>query len=165
MTTRMRTKRFALTALILSLVAIAVAYAAAFLPGGAPGWSAWPMAWGTAGCMVATLTLGAVKEGGVGRLAIPFALVFVLLAGGFSLVLVLPDGGAALWLGLPPRAAVLLYGVGLLPFLVVPVAYALTFDERTLSRADLDRIRAAARARRGRTDHRSAAGGTTERGG
>ena len=48
-----------------------------------------------------------------------------------------------LWLGLPPRAAVVLYVIGFLPVLVLPLAYALTFDALTLSEADLARARAA----------------------
>ncbi len=99
------------------------------------------------------MVIGAARRGGVGRLAWPFALVFVLVAGGFALLLTLPPADAAdptLWLGLglPPRAAVLLYGIGLLPILLVPVAYAATFDAMTLGEADLRRVVAAARARR-----------------
>jgi hypothetical protein len=55
--------------------------------------------------------------------------------------------GAALWLGLPRRAALVLYGIGLLPVAILPVAYARTFDSLTLRPEDLERIRAA-RARR-----------------
>jgi type II secretory pathway component PulM len=50
-----------------------------------------------------------------------------------------------LFLGLPPRAAVVLLGIGLLPLLVLPIAYALTFDEMTLNEADWEKIREAAR--------------------
>jgi hypothetical protein len=42
---------------------------------------------------------------------------------------------------------VILYGIGLLPVLVLPVAYGLTFDAATLSEADLERVRAARRDR------------------
>jgi hypothetical protein len=49
-------------------------------------------------------------------------------------------------LGLPRRAAIVLYGIGLLPLFVLPVAYALTFDEMTLSEEDLERVRRAAAA-------------------
>jgi hypothetical protein len=38
--------------------------------------------------------------------------------------------------------------VGLLPLFVLPVAYALTFDQTTLSEDDLARVREAARAAR-----------------
>lgn len=144
-------KRVALVAFFLSTLAIAVAYGSAFLPGGAPPWAAWLLAFGTAAVLVAAMMLGAVRNGRIGRLALPFAAVFALLAGGFGLLLALPatdPADPALWFGLPPRAAILLYGIGLLPMFVVPVAYAVTFDEMTLSDGDLERIRDAATQRR-----------------
>lgn len=148
-------KRLALAGLFLSTLLIGAAYASAFLPGGTPPWAAWAMAVGTAAVMVSAMMLGAERRGGIGRLWIPFAFTFLVIAGGFGAVLALPPADPAdpaLWLGLPPRAAVVMYGIGLLPLFVVPVAYALTFEERTLSRDDLERVRAAARAFRERTD-------------
>lgn len=145
-------RRTALAGVVLSTMLIGAAYASAFFPGGAPGWAPWAMAIGTASLMVATMALGAARGGRLGRLRLPFALVFLLLVGGFGAVLALPPADPAdptLWLGLPPRAAVVLYGIGILPLLVVPVAYALTFDEMTLSEADLARVRAAGSAGRG----------------
>ena len=140
------TRRHALLALLLGTLAIAAAYASAFLPGDPPAWSAWAMGTGTAVVMVAAMALGAVRKRGIGRLKLPFAFVFVVLAGGFAAALALPPEapGAPLYLGLPLRAAVVLVGIGLLPLLVLPVAYALTFDEMTLSEEDLARVRAAA---------------------
>lgn len=143
-------KRNALFALLAGTLAIFAAYASVFLPGDPPGWSAWAMGTGTAVVMVAAMALGAARDGSVGRLKLPFAFTFVVLAGGFALALGLPPeaAGAPLYLGLPLRAAVVLIGIGLLPLVVLPVAYALTFDEMTLSQEDLDRIRAAAKAAR-----------------
>jgi hypothetical protein len=141
----------AVRGLVLSLLAIGAAYGSAFLPAGAPAWAAWLMALGTSGAMVCTMALGAARNGRIGRLVIPFAFVFLVLAGGFGLVLALPPADPqdpALWFGVPPRAAIILYGIGLLPLFAVPVAYALTFDEMTLSQDDLDRVRAAAEALR-----------------
>lgn len=140
-------KRFALSALLFCTLLIAGAYASSFLPGGAPPWAAWAMALGTSGIMVASMALGAARRGSVGRLKLPFAGVFLILAGGFAAVLLLPPEGAdaALYFGLPLRAAVVLLGVGLLPLLFLPLAYALTFDDMTLSQDDLDRVRRAAR--------------------
>jgi hypothetical protein len=142
------TKRLALAGLFLSTLLIAAAYASAFLPGGAPAWASWAMALGTAAMMVAAMTLGAARNGGIGVLWLPFAFTFLVIAGGFGAVLVLPPADPAdpvLWLGLPPRAAIVMYGIGLLPLFVVPVAYALTFEARTLSSDDLERVRRAAR--------------------
>ncbi|MFW6192358.1 MAG: hypothetical protein ACOC83_02640 [Gemmatimonadota bacterium] len=150
-----------------SILAVATAYASAFLPGGAPAWAPWPMALGISGCLVAAMALGASRDGRVGRLAYPFTIVFVLLAGGFATVLALPESAPGeLWLGLPPRAAVVLYGIGLLPFLVVPLAYALTFDRMTLDEEDWERIRAAGERRRDdvRGDRAPESAGTTSAG-
>jgi hypothetical protein len=144
-------KRAAPASVFASVLTIGAAYAAAFLPGGAPGWTPWAMAVGIAALVVATMTLGAARGGRLGRLTLPFAFVFAVLVAGFGVVLSLPPADPtdpALWLGLPPRAAVVLYGVGLLPLLAVPLAYALTFDEMTLSEEDLARVRRAAAERR-----------------
>jgi hypothetical protein len=132
-------------------VAIAAAYASACAPGGAPRWAAWAMAMGVPVALVAVMALGAARGGRVPRrLLAAFLLVGVMLAAGFALALALPaDLGAAepLWLGLPRRAAIVVYGVGLLPTLVLPLAYALTFDAQTLRAEDLERVREMARAR------------------
>jgi hypothetical protein len=40
-----------------------------------------------------------------------------------------------------------IYGVGLLPIIVLPVAYALTFETLTLSAEDLEQVRAIGRGR------------------
>lgn len=136
----------ALRAAVLGIVGIAAAYATAF---GSPRVAAigpWIMAIALPVAMVAMMTFGAVRAGRrVGALALPFAVVFLLVAGGFLLALWLPpdtvDG--VYWLGLPRRAAAIVYGVGLLPLFVLPFAYALTFDALTLDDADIARVRAA----------------------
>lgn len=142
-------KPIALAAVFLSVLAIGIAYAAAFLPGGAPIWASWVMALAIAALLVSTMALGAARDGRLGRLAVPFAFVFLVVAGGFGVVLALPPADPqdpTLWLGLPPRAAVVLFGIGLLPLLAVPLTYALTFDDMTLSEGDLERVRSVARA-------------------
>lgn len=134
----------ALVGLTASMGAMVLAYGSAFLPGGPPGWAPWAAAVAVPGALVSTMTLGAARKGTIGRLAGPFAFVFVVLAGGFCVALALGSPGSespTLWLGLPPRAAVILYGVGFLPLVVVPLAYALTFDELALRADDWDRIR------------------------
>lgn len=154
----MRIRRGALAGLAASMGALAAAYGSAFLPGGAPAWAPWAAGVAIPCALVSTMILGAARDGTVGRLTWPFAFVFVVLAGGFCLALWLgaaEAGDARLWLGLPPRAAVILYGVGFLPLVVVPLAYAITFDELALRAEDWDRIQrhaageAGADARRG----------------
>jgi hypothetical protein len=143
-------RRNSLLALLAGTLAIAAGYASAFLPGDPPGWAAWALAFGAATVMVSASALGATRaDRGLGRLKLPLALTFLIVAGGFALVLSMPGADPAnptLFLGLPPRAAVVLLGIGLLPLLVLPISYALTFDDMTLSEADLARVRAEARA-------------------
>jgi hypothetical protein len=153
--------RLAMGALLAGTLAIAAAYASAFRPGGAPAWAAWAMALGVPLDLVATMVLGAARGGRVagGTLA-AFALVGAMLAGGFGLALALPaDLGSAepLWLGLPRRAAVIVYGIGLLPVVVLPVVYALTFDADTLRPEDLERVVSAGRDARAEVERRERA--------
>src|SRR5690606_16866241 len=100
--------------------------------------------------MVATMALGAARDGRLGRLTLPFAAVLGVLLAGFGVALLLPPSDPAdptLCLGLPPAAVVEQYGGGLLPHLAVPVAYALIFDAMPLSEEYLARVREAAAAR------------------
>jgi hypothetical protein len=123
-----------------------LAYASAFFPPVIAWVGPWLMAIMVPLVMFATMILGAVRETRtLGRLTLPFLLVFVLVAGGFVVALLLPVEGAdaALFLGLPARAAVILYGVGLLPLFMLPMVYALTFDTLTLTDEDIARVRAA----------------------
>lgn len=147
----MGTERAALAGIVLSTAAVGAAYASA-LAGAPPAWAPWSMALGIAGSVVSLMVLGAARDGSVGALAWPFAGVFVVLAGGFAAILAMspyPGPEAPLWLGLPPRTAVLLYGIGGLLLLFVPVSYALTFERLTLDDADWERIRAGVREREG----------------
>ena len=140
-------KRIVLTLVMLSCATVGVGYAGAFFPGGAPSWAPWCMAIGTNGALMSLMALGASRRG-----TLPAALIwtfigmFVLCAGAFSYALALPaaeGAGGALLVGLPIRTAVLLYSVGVAPIVILPFAYALTFDKSTLSEDDLVRVRAA----------------------
>lgn len=107
------------------------------------------MAISTPTAMVAIMALGAARGRasargrGLKRLAVPFGAVFLILVGAFAAALRLPGAGEPLLLGLPLRAAIVLYGVGLLPALILPLAYALTFDD-DLTDDDVERVRDAA---------------------
>ena len=140
-------KRIVLTLVMLSCATVGVGYAGAFFPGGAPSWAPWCLAIGTNGALMSLMALGASRRG-----TLPAALIwtfigmFVLCAGAFSYALALPaaeGAGGALLVGLPIRTAVLLYSVGVAPIVILPFAYALTFDKSTLSEDDLVRVRAA----------------------
>jgi hypothetical protein len=146
----MMTKRLAISGLVISTTAIVTAYALAFIQGAATNAGAMLMVFGIATMAVSLMTLGAVRTGEkLGVLVYAFGFVFAVLMIGFTLALVLPSGDNAatgLFLGLPPRAAIVVYGIGFLPVLVLPLIYAATFEDRTLSEEDLERIKAAATA-------------------
>lgn len=134
----------ALRGVVLGTIGIAVAYCSAFGPPKVAAAGPWIMALALPVMMVALMAFGAVRAGRtIGTLALPFAVVIVLMAGGFLAALALPPDRAngVYWLGLPRRAAIIVYGVGLLPMFVLPLVYAFTFDALTLGDADLARIR------------------------
>jgi len=139
--------RPALTVTVISVCAIAGVYASAWLPGGTPPQAGFLMIAAVPTLMVSIMALGAARRGRLGILAYVMAAVWLLLVSGFSAALLLPAESAAqpmLWLGLPRRAAIVLYGIGIIPLVFVPLAYAMTFDHATLSEADLSALRAAA---------------------
>ena len=148
----------ALVALVAGILAIALGYAAAFLRGGTPSWAPWLLALGIPVALGAIMILGAARgRMGIGPLKYPFAFVVATLAIGFGAALALPatEGPLSeLWLGLPARAAIVIYGIGLLPIIVLPVAYALTFETQTLNAEDVERVRALARENRARSEDR-----------
>jgi hypothetical protein len=98
------------------------------------------------------MILGAARNNrGIGPLKLPFLFTVAILAAGFCAALALPANETAtshLWLGLPVRAAIIIYGVGLLPIVVLPIAYAVTFETQTLSAEDVERVRELGRANR-----------------
>ena len=120
-------------------------YASAFLPGGTPEWAPWLLAIGIPVALGAIMTLGAVRgDKGLGALKLPLLFVVVALAAGFCLALGLPATeapGVKLFLGLPLRASIVIYGIGLMPIVVLPLAYALTFNTQTLNESDIERVR------------------------
>lgn len=125
-----------LALLVLGLIAAMAGYGDALIAGAATSASGWLMAVALVLVLPATLALGARRARGTSRLAVSVAVLLgVVLAAGFGLALGLPDLGSnePLWLGLPRRAAVIVYGVGLIPLLFLPWAYA-----RTHAGTDLD---------------------------
>lgn len=141
-----RARSIALAGIVLGTIGIAMAYASAFFSPRVAAWGPYIMAVALPICMMGTMAFGAARRGrSLGRLAWPIGLVLVLVTGGFLLALMLPAETASgtYWLGLPRRAAVILYGVGVLPLFVLPIAYAVTFEAQTLSDDDLARVRAA----------------------
>ena len=154
------TRRAALLGLVIGIAAIAVGYAAAFRSGGPPAWAPWLLALGIPIALGAIMILGAARgRQGIGPLKYPFAFVVVILAIDFCAALALPATESPLsklWLGLPARAAIVIYGIGLLPIIILPVAYALTFETQTLNADDVARVRELARENQARREDESA---------
>jgi hypothetical protein len=145
------TVRLPLATLALSCAAIGGAYALAFLPGGPPSWAAWGVALGSAGALSSMMALGATRRGRVRPVAAAACvLTFAVVAGAFAAALLLPPepADAPLLLGLPLRASLVLYGVGVVPLLFLPLTYALSFDADTLDAGDLDAVRRSGEAGR-----------------
>lgn len=140
----------ALTVIVGSTVGNAIAYGSAFTTGGAPGWAPWLLAVCTVLLLAALILLGTQRRGITPRaVLVPVALVTVILLAGFAAALNMGPvaADAPLHLGLPLGAAIVVYGIGLLPMLILPVAYALTFSASTLSAEDLARVRGMAAER------------------
>jgi hypothetical protein len=142
--------------LVLSVALVALAYAGVFLPGDTPAWAPWLLAIGSNGVIMTLMALGAMRRDSLPRsLGWTFVGLFALCAGAFVIALALPareGAGGPLLLGLPLRTAIVLYGIGVVPIAVLPLAYALTFESSTLSDGDLQRVREAyalVRAERG----------------
>jgi hypothetical protein len=136
--------------LVLSIALTAAAYLGVLLPGPTPRWTPWLLALGSNGVIMSLMALGAIRRDVLPRsLAWTFVGIFLVCAGAFVVALALPaheGAGGPLLLGLPLRTAIVLYGVGVVPIAVLPLAYALTFDSSTLSEEDLARVRALAAA-------------------
>ena len=149
------TRTAALTALCMAILCIAIGYTAAFGQNGTPVWAPWLLALGIPVSLGAIMILGAARgRSGIGPLKLPFLFVVAVLAIGFCAALALPATESPLsklWLGLPARAAIVIYGIGLLPIVVLPVVYALTFETQTLSAEDVERVRVMGRENRERT--------------
>ena len=150
------TRTGACIVLVVAILSIAIAYASAFGEQGAPPWAPWLLALGIPSALGAIMVLGAARgTRGIGALKAPILLVFVMLASGFCLALALSpteSANARLFLGLPLRAAIIVYGTGILPTLILPVVYALTFETQTLSEADIEKVRALGESYRARND-------------
>jgi len=140
-------KRTLIRLLMVSCGLVALSYAAVFVTGVGTGWAPWTLAIGANGVIMSLMAIGAVRHDTLPRsLVWIFVGVFALCAGAFLAALALPaaeGASGALLFGLPLRTAIVLYGVGVVPILILPLAYALTFESSTLSEDDLDRVRSA----------------------
>jgi hypothetical protein len=118
--------------LLVAALLIAAGYAAAF---GGPAGShagAWLLAAGNALLVPCAMGLGAPLRGRLGNvlaLALAACGLVIFAAIGMALIIRTPESAAtALTLGFPRRTAIVLLGVGVLPMVLLPALFALTFD-------------------------------------
>ena len=136
-------RRIALTGFLLGTGFAAVAFALAFANGGAPAAATWLMIAASALMMSSCVILGAAPPGHRSAWSVVAAL-FVLITIGAVLgaaQLRGPDSADALLLGLPTRLALIVYGIGVLPVVVLPLAYALDFPRSGLDPDSLSALR------------------------
>lgn len=140
-------KSYILALVVVSLAVVGAGYAGSFAAGGPPMWAAWCLAIGTCGALMSLMALGAVRRGHIAPvLRWVFAGMFLWCAGCFCVALALPPNegaGGTLLFGFPLRSTIVLLGVAVVPILVFPLAWALTFDSSMLSEDDLVRLREA----------------------
>lgn len=91
------------------------------------------------------MALGAVRRGRIAPvLRWVFVGMFLFCAGCFLTALAMPaneGAGGPLLFGFPLRSTIVLLGVAVVPLLVFPFAWAMTFDSAMLSEEDLRRLR------------------------
>lgn len=133
-----------IAALFAGTLLILAAYVSTWLPHGTPTWGVWVMIVGSALSMAATTALGARNSDvapGRSRLIALFLMVVIVAGFGAPLLLPVENTSGPLLFGLPLRAAIEIYGVGILPILVLPWLYAMEFRNEGLDEAALAGLR------------------------
>ncbi len=137
-------KSAVLSLVFLSLAVVAAGYTGAFFDA---AWAPWCLAIGTCGALMSMMALGAIRRGKIApALRWVFVGMFVFCAGCFCVALAIPaneGAGGPLLFSFPLRSTIVLLGIAIVPILVMPFAWALTFDSSMLSEDDLLRLRAA----------------------
>jgi hypothetical protein len=137
-------KSFILSLVVLSLLVVGAGYAGSFA---GAAWAPWCLAIGTCGALMSLMALGSIRRGRIApSLRWVFTGMFLWCAGCFCVALAMPaneGAGGTLLFGFPLRSTIVLLGVAIVPILVFPMAWALTFDSSMLSADDLANLRAA----------------------
>ncbi len=137
-----------LVLLVGGLLAVAAGYAAVLLDAGPPLFPATALALGASAVLGALLRLGARRGGSIPdtlRLASTIAFIATAIGLLFALAAPPPADDGPLLLGLPRVTAVMLLCTGLVPLVLLPVAYARAFDIEVLNETDLARVAELAR--------------------
>ncbi len=113
--------------------------------------AAWCMAAAIAIAMPSALLMGArpsVRQPWLAGAAAGLGVLLVVVFGA-ALALPAPAGGEAIIAGLPRRLALIVNGVGLAPFVFLPIAFARDFDTKSLGPDALRALRERCSALRG----------------
>ena len=127
-------QRIGLFLITAGIGAVGLAYAAVLID---VATAATPFAFapGATATLAGIALLGVARHGRHGRrLALAIAVAFVAVGAGLlaGLLLPAPSADGPLLLGLPRTTAILLLLAGALPLLLLPVAYALWFDDEVI---------------------------------
>lgn len=129
--------------LVGGLVSVAAGYAAVLLDSGPALFPPAALALGASAVLGALLRLGARRGGSIpDTLRLASSIAFIATAIGLLFALAAPptaDDGPLL-LGLPRVTAVMLLCTGLVPLVLLPIAYARAFDIEVLNETDLARV-------------------------
>lgn len=138
-------RRAGITLLLVGLLAVGAAYAFVLL-GFAAAAAPWWLASGTTAVLAGVAVLGAARRARTtpvltATVVASFASVLAGLL--VPLALAAPDATGPLLLGLPRPTAILLLLVGLVPLVLMPLAYAFAFEREVLSDHDVRALRPA----------------------
>lgn len=132
-----------LTGVIAGTLCAGGAYAVAWMSGGASPVAPWLMVAGITMTLSAMILLSAGTTARR-RVLVGAAIVLaILLAGAFGAALLLPREASSddLLLGLPRRLALVVYVIGLIPALILPLAFAIDFRDDGLDPDALKALR------------------------
>lgn len=137
-------QRTGLILLVAGLTFVASAYAMVLAGVGTSG-APVLIALGASAVLAGIACLGAARRGrATPRLAAAIVVAFCAVAGGLivGLSLPAPTPEGALLLGLPRATGLMLLLTGAIPLLLLPVAFAIAFDDEVISDTDLEQLRA-----------------------
>lgn len=139
-----------ITVIVAGLLAVALAYAALLLDLTAISASIAPLllAFGASAVLAGMLALASRRPSGTPRaLRATVRLAFVATFGGlvYALLAPAPTADGPLFLGLPRVTAIMLLVTGLIPLVVLPIAYARAFEKDVLGADEITRVAELAR--------------------
>ncbi len=126
---------------VVGAVLILTGYLMAFGDASVSRTGAFLLALGNALLAPAAIGMGVARQGRWARkLRVVLWIIGAVILTAMTMALLLPDSGIIV-LGFPLRVAVVLYGAGVLPLLVLPALFAVSFDDAAFSADRIARLR------------------------